>query len=29
MMGNEHDYEVIDRGVKQHWGKLLNMKGLA
>ena len=29
IMGNENDYEVIDRGVKQHWGTLLNMKGLA
>ena len=28
IMGNEHDYEVIDRGVGQHWGTLLKMKGL-
>lgn len=29
MMGNEHDYDVIDRGIRQHWETLLNMKGLA
>lgn len=28
IMGNEHDYQVIDSGIATHWQKLIELRGL-
>lgn len=29
LRGNTDDIDTIDRGISEHWGTLLNVKGLA